>query len=108
MWGEAGEDCVMRSFITCMLRKTLSWDEVKQNEMGRACNMHGRDEKCVHSSARKPEGNRSLCACRCRWEDNIKLDLKDVIYETVDFIHLGQDRDHWLALVNTVMNLLVS
>jgi hypothetical protein len=70
MWGEAGEDCVMRSFITCMLRKTLSWDEVKQNEMGRACNMHvmGDVRNVYKILVRIPEVKQPLGRRRCRWE----------------------------------------
>jgi len=42
---------------------------------------------------------------RSRWEDNIKMDLEEVGWEGVDWIHLAQDRDQWRDLVNTVMNL---
>jgi hypothetical protein len=44
---------------------------------------------------------------RRRWEDNIKLDLREIGFGDADWIHLAQDRDRWLALVNTVMNLRV-
>jgi hypothetical protein len=40
---------------------------------------------------------------RHRWEDNIKMDLKDVGWG-VDWIELAQDRDGWRAVVNAVMN----
>jgi len=43
---EAGEDCIMRSFITCKLHIILG-DQIKEDEIGRACIMHGRDEKCI-------------------------------------------------------------
>jgi hypothetical protein len=42
-----------------------------------------------------------------RWEDNIKMDLQDVGWKTVDWIDMAQDRDRWRALVNAVMNLRV-
>jgi hypothetical protein len=42
-----------------------------------------------------------------RWEDNIKMDLKKIGWECVDWIHLTQDRDQRRDLVNTVMNLRV-
>jgi hypothetical protein len=42
-----------------------------------------------------------------RWEDNIKMGLKDVGHECVDWIYLPQDRDHWWALVNIITNLQV-
>jgi hypothetical protein len=45
---------------------------------------------------------------RRRWEDNIRMDLREVGWEFVDWIHLAQDRDQWRALVNTVMKLWVA
>ena len=56
----------------------------------------------------KPEGNRTLGRPRCRWEDNINMDLQEVGYEGMGWIDLAQDRDRWRALVNLVMNLLGS
>ena len=44
---------------------------------------------------------------RCRWEDNIKIDLQEVGCEGMDWIELAHDRDRWRALVNAVLNLLV-
>jgi len=55
----------------------------------------------------KPEGNRPLGRPRCRWEDNIKMDLQKVECGGMDWIELAQDRDRWRALVNMVMNLRV-
>jgi len=56
---------------------------------------------------RKPEGKRLLGRTRCRWEDNIKMDLQEVGYEGMDWIELAQDRDRWRGLMNAVMNLRV-
>jgi hypothetical protein len=53
----------------------------------------------------KPEGRRPLGRPRRRWENNIKMDLREV--GGVDWIDLAQDRDRWRALVHTVMNLRV-
>jgi hypothetical protein len=55
----------------------------------------------------KPEGRRPLGRPRRRWEDNIKMVLREVVREGMDWINLAQDRDRWRALVNTVMNLRV-
>jgi hypothetical protein len=54
-----------------------------------------------------PEGKRPLGRPRCIWEDNIRMDLREIGWEGVDWIHLAQDSDHWWAVVNTVMNLRV-
>jgi hypothetical protein len=53
----------------------------------------------------KPEGKRLLGRPRCRWENNIKIDLQELGYGVMDWIELLQDRDIWRAVVNTVMNL---
>ncbi|KAJ4444054.1 hypothetical protein ANN_05843 [Periplaneta americana] len=48
----------------------------------------------------RPEGKRYLGRPRRRWEDNIKMDLREVGYEDRDWINLAQDRDRWRAYVN--------
>jgi hypothetical protein len=55
----------------------------------------------------RPEGRRPLGRPRRRWEDNIKMDLKEIGFGDVDWIHWAQDRDRWRALVYTIMNLRV-
>jgi hypothetical protein len=55
----------------------------------------------------KPEGKRPLGRPRHRWEDGIRMDLRELGWGSVDWIQLAQDRDRWWALVNTVMNLRV-
>ena len=55
----------------------------------------------------KPEGKRPLGRPRCRWEDNIKMDLEEVGGGCGDWMELAQDRGRWRALVSTVMNFLV-
>jgi hypothetical protein len=56
----------------------------------------------------KPEGKRLLGRSRCRWEDNIKMDLREVGWGGgMDWIDLAQERDRWQALVNAVMNFQV-
>jgi hypothetical protein len=54
-----------------------------------------------------PEGKRPLGRPRCRWVDNIKMDLREIGWDGVYWIDMAQDRDQWRALVNTVLNLLV-
>jgi hypothetical protein len=55
----------------------------------------------------KLEKRRPLGRHRYIREDNIRMDLREIVWEGVDWLHLAQDRDQWRALVNTVMNLLV-
>jgi hypothetical protein len=55
----------------------------------------------------KPEGKRPLGRPRRRWEDGLRMDLREIGWGSVDLIQLAQDRDLWWALVNTVMNLQV-
>jgi hypothetical protein len=55
----------------------------------------------------KPEGKRPLGIPRRRWVDNIKMDLREIGRDVVDWTDMAQDRDLWKALVNTVLNLRV-
>ena len=52
----------------------------------------------------KLEGKRPLGRPRCRWEDNIKIDVEEVGRGYGDWMELAQDRDRWRALVSAVMN----
>jgi hypothetical protein len=55
----------------------------------------------------KPEGRRPLGRPRRRWVDNIKIDLREIVWDGVDWVDLTQDRDQWRTFVNMVMNLRV-
>jgi hypothetical protein len=55
----------------------------------------------------KPEGKRPLGRQRHRWVDNIKIDLREIRWDGMDWIDLAQNKDQWSALLNTVMNLRV-
>jgi hypothetical protein len=54
-----------------------------------------------------PGGKRLLGRPRRRWLDNIKMDLREIGLDDMDWIDLAQNRDQWRALVNTVMNVWV-
>jgi hypothetical protein len=43
----------------------------------------------------RPEGKRPLGRPRRRWEDNIRMDLREIGWKDVDWVHLAQDRDQW-------------
>jgi hypothetical protein len=55
----------------------------------------------------KLEGKRLVVGPRCRWEDGIKMDVKEDWLGGVEWIRLAQGRDRWRAVVNAVMNLQV-
>jgi uncharacterized protein (DUF2342 family) len=55
----------------------------------------------------KPEGKRPLVRTRQRWEVNIRMDLSEIVWEGVDWMHLAQDLDQWQAFVNMVLKLQV-
>jgi hypothetical protein len=57
----------------------------------------GKKRNAYRILAGKPEGRPS-----CRWEDNIKVDLKEIRWDGMDGIHQAQGRDQWRALVNTI------
>ena len=74
--------------------------------MGGTCGAYGGGERCAQGSGGEIEGKRPLGRPRRIWEDNIKMDLREV-GGGGDWMELAQDRDRWRSLVNTVMNLRV-
>jgi hypothetical protein len=54
---------------------------------------------------RRTEGERSVGRYKHRWEDNIRMDPRERVWEGMDWIQLVQDRDQWRALVIMVINL---
>jgi hypothetical protein len=53
---------------------------------------------------REPERKRPIGRPRRRWKDNIKMDIREIGWDDIDWIDLAQDWDQWRALVSTVMN----
>jgi hypothetical protein len=64
-------------------------------------------EKSNRIMVGKPERNRPLGRPRRKWEDNIRMNLREIGWGGMDWIDLAQDKDQWRALVNTVMKLRV-
>jgi hypothetical protein len=83
---------------------------MRENEVGRACGMHGRGKKVYKILVGKLKGKRPLRRPRCGWEGGIRLDLREIGGRGVGVWsgYLAQDRDWWLAFVSAVMNLWVS
>jgi hypothetical protein len=67
----------------------------------------GKRGACIRLLVGKPVGKRQLGRPRCRWIDNIKMDLLEIGLGVVDWISLAQDRYRWRALMNAVMNLWI-
>jgi hypothetical protein len=75
--------------------------------MGRACSTKGEKRNAYRILVGKLEGKRPLGRPRRRWEDNIRMDLREIGWGGMDWIDLAQDRDQWKVLVNMAMNLQV-
>jgi hypothetical protein len=91
----------MRSFIFCR--------QIKSRRMrwaGHVARMV-EERKLYNVLVGNPEGKRPLGRPRRRWEDGIRMDLREIGWGSVEWIQLAKDRDRWRALVNTVMNLRV-
>ena len=72
--------------------------------MDRARSTYGASRNAYRVLVGKPEGKRPLGRPRHRWEDNIKMDLREVGCDPGERICLAEDRDQWRAYVRTVMN----
>jgi len=88
-------------FIT----KYYSHNQIKDTEMGGALANMGERRVEYGVLVEKPEGNRPVRRLKRSWEDNIKMDLREVGWEGMDWIYLAQNRDRWRAFMNAVMNL---
>jgi hypothetical protein len=67
----------------------------------------GEGRKMYRVLVGKTEGKRQLVKPGSRWEDGIKMDLREIGWGGLVWIHLAQDGDRWRAVVNAVMNLRV-
>jgi hypothetical protein len=56
----------------------------------------------------RPEEKRPLGRHKRRWEDNIKMNLRDIGIDVANWIRLAEDGVQWQVFVNTVMNLWAS
>jgi hypothetical protein len=79
---------------------------IRMRWVGHAARMW-EDRKLNKVLVGKPEGRRPLGRRRRRWEDGVRMDLREIGLGGVDWIRLAQDRDRWRAIVSVVMNLRV-
>jgi hypothetical protein len=99
----------MGSFIICTHHQILIIRQIKSRRMkwaGHVARM-GEGRNVYRILVGRPEKKRPLERPRRRWEDGTKMDLGEIDWGSVEWIHLAQDRDRWRAVVNAVMNLRV-
>jgi hypothetical protein len=75
--------------------------------MGWACSTNGENRKAYTILVGNLEEKRPLGRPIRRWVDSIKIDLREIEWDDVDWIDMAQDRDQWRTLVNTILNLRV-
>jgi hypothetical protein len=75
--------------------------------MGGTCSTNGEKMNEYKILMGKTKRKRLLGRTIRSWEENIKIDLREIECGGMDWINLAQDRDQWRVLVNTVMNLRV-
>jgi hypothetical protein len=96
---EVGENCIMRSFITCMFYSSPSEIRmIKSRRMkwvGHAARMGEKKRIAYKILVGKLEGKRPLGRPRHRWVDDIKMDLREIEWGGKDWTDLAQDMDQW-------------
>ena len=105
---ENGESYIILRYTHCILRLTLL-GILNRNRLrwaGHVAHME-QSRNAYRILVGKPEGKRPLGRPRRRWEDNIKIDLREVGCDPGEWIDLAEDRDQWRAYVRAVMNFRV-
>jgi hypothetical protein len=69
--------------------------------MDRAWSTNGKKRNAYRILVGKPEGKRPLGRPRRRWVDNIKMDLREIGWDGLDWIDMAQNRNQWRVLVNS-------
>jgi hypothetical protein len=91
--------CCSPSIITIIKSRRMRW-------AGHVARM-GEKRDAYRILVGKPERKRPLGRPRRRWEDSVRMDLREIGWGGMDWIDLAQDSDQWRALVNTIINLRV-
>ena len=81
--------------VGSFLQNVVQLGILNQTEMGRTCSTYRAIQRCIQSLVGKAEGKRPLGGSRRTWEDNIKIDLREVGYVPGGCLALAQDRDQW-------------
>jgi hypothetical protein len=69
---------------------------VKKDELERTCSTRGRDEECIQGFGGKARRKEPLGTPGYRWEDNIKMDCREIGWGSANWIHLAEDRNYML------------
>ena len=86
------------NIVRVIISRRLRW-------AGHVARMEGRSALKILTG--KPAGKRPLGRPRHRWEDNIRMDLKEIDINTRNWVDSAKDMDYWRALVNVALNLQV-
>jgi hypothetical protein len=97
-WQDAGEGSIMRSFIT-RYTKYCQGDQIKEVVMDVACSRHTINEIYIQNFSRKVWRTRPLWIRRRRWEDNVRITVREIWWEGVAWMHLVNDINQWWALL---------
>jgi hypothetical protein len=93
-------------FIICRLQLIRMIKSRRMRWAGHVARM-GEKRNAYRILVGKPEGKGPQGRSRCRWVDNIKINLREIGWDGIDWINLAEDRDKRRAFVNTVMKLQV-
>jgi hypothetical protein len=96
----------MRNFIICT-HPQISLGKSRRMRWAGPVARIGEERKVYTVLVGKPEGKRPLGRPRRRWEDGIRMDLREIGWWCVEWFRLAQDRDRWRAVVSAVMNLRI-
>jgi hypothetical protein len=96
----------MRTFIICTHPQISLGKPRRMRWVGHVARM-GEERKVYKVLVGKPEVKRPLGRPRRRWEDWVRMDLREIGLGGVDWIRLAQDSNRWRAVVSAVMNLRV-
>jgi hypothetical protein len=78
------KEVTVRSFIVCTTTECCSGDQITMNDVGGSSGTYRVEERCIQGLVGTPEGKRPLERPRHRWEDNIRMGLKEICGKVMD------------------------